>query len=126
LPDIDGSYGLAGLVVVFLTVNSLLTGVNKQATVFNMIRSFKHKGLKETHETGRSAKIRVDLRERCLRRLDALNAAGDLSEINVPGFDFHGLEGKPKRYSIHVNGPFCITFEWVNGEAWRVDLENYH
>lgn len=44
----------------------------------------------------------------------------------VPGFDFHGLEGKPKRYSVHVNGPFCITFEWIEGDAWRVDLENYH
>ena len=91
-----------------------------------MIRSFRHKGLKELYEAGRSAKVRADLRERCLRRLDALNAAKDLSKLNVPGFDFHGLEGKPKRYSIHVNGPFCITSEWIEGGAWRVDLENYH
>ena len=91
-----------------------------------MIRSFRHKGLKELYETGRSAKVRADLRERCLRRLDALNAAKDVSKLNVPGFEFHGLEGKPKRYSIHVNGPFCITFEWIEGDAWRVDLENYH
>jgi len=91
-----------------------------------MIRSFRHKGLKELYESGRSAKVRADLRERCLRRLDALNAAKDVSKLNVPGFDFHGLEGKPKRYSIHVNGPFCITFEWIEGDAWRVDFENYH
>jgi plasmid maintenance system killer protein len=32
----------------------------------------------------------------------------------------------PKRYSIHVNGPWCITFEWKQGEALRVDLEQYH
>jgi len=33
---------------------------------------------------------------------------------------------KPKRYTVHVNGPYCITFEWREGDAWRIDLENYH
>ena len=33
---------------------------------------------------------------------------------------------KPTRYSLHVNGPWCITFEWNDGEAIRVDLEQYH
>jgi len=27
------------------------------------------------------------------------------------------------RYSMHINGPWCITFEWEDGEALRVDLE---
>lgn len=44
----------------------------------------------------------------------------------VPGFDFHALRGKPQRYTIHVNGPWCITFEWQDGTALRVDLEQYH
>jgi len=48
------------------------------------------------------------------------------SHLNVPGFNFHGLQGISKRYSIHVNGPWCITFEWEDGEALRVDLEQYH
>lgn len=30
------------------------------------------------------------------------------------------------RYSIHVNGPWCITFEFENGSAYRVDFEQYH
>jgi proteic killer suppression protein len=25
-----------------------------------------------------------------------------------------------------VSGPWCITFEWLDGVAWRVDLEQYH
>lgn len=33
---------------------------------------------------------------------------------------------KPIRYSLHVNGPWCITFEWAEGDALRVDLEQYH
>jgi len=91
-----------------------------------MIKSFKHKGLKTLFMTGRSAKVRHDLQNRALRRLDVMDAASALDELNIPGFDFHGLEGKPKRYSIHINGPYCLTFEWVDGDIYRVDMENYH
>lgn len=91
-----------------------------------MIKSFKHKGLTELFEFGRTRWIRQDLQLRCLRRLDALDQADKLNDLNAPGFNFHGLQGLPKRYSMHVNGPWCITFEWVEGEALRVDLEQYH
>jgi proteic killer suppression protein len=91
-----------------------------------MIRSFRNKGLKDLFHTGASAKIRPDLRKRTLVRLDALDQAIALSDLNVPGFDFHALKGKPQRYSLHVNGPWCVTFAWIDGDAWRVDLEQYH
>jgi len=58
--------------------------------------------------------------------LEALDSAERLEDLKLPGFDFHSLLGKPKRYSIHVNGPFCITFEWYDGDAGKVDFENYH
>ena len=59
---------------------------------------------------------------------DTLSAKSDrlLEELNVPGFNFHRLKGRPLRYTLHVNGPWCITFEWIDGDAWRVDLEQYH
>ena len=41
-------------------------------------------------------------------------------------FDFHALRGKPPRYTVHVNGPWCVTFEFEDGDAYRVDLEQYH
>ena len=91
-----------------------------------MIKSFKHKGLSELFELGRTRRVRQDLQSRCLRRLDALDQADKLDDLNVPGIKFHGLQGLPKRYSMHVYGPWCITFEWVEGEALRVDLEQYH
>ena len=91
-----------------------------------MIKSFKHKGLAELFERGRSRRVRHDLQLRALRRLDALDQAESLSDLNVPGFNFHGLQGMPKRYSIHVNSPWCITFELEEGEALMVDLEQYH
>jgi antitoxin HigA-1 len=91
-----------------------------------MIRSFNHKGLAELFEHGRSRRVRQDLQGRCLRRLESLDQAESLTDLHVPGFNFHGLQGVPTRYSIHVNGPWCITFEWEEGEALRVDLEQYH
>ena len=39
--------------------------------------------------------------------------------MNLPGFDFHSLRGHtPTRYTVHVNGPWCITFEFRNGDAY--------
>lgn len=91
-----------------------------------MIKSFKHKGLVELFERGSSRRVRQNLQTRALRRLEVLDQAESLTELNIPGFNFHGLQGVPKRYSIHVNGPWAITFEWEDGEAVRVDLEQYH
>ena len=92
-----------------------------------MIKSFKHKGLAELFEAGRTRRVRQDLPSRCLRRLEeALDQAEVLNDLNVPGFNFHGLHGVPKRYSIHVNGQWCITFEWKDGDALRVAFEQYH
>lgn len=91
-----------------------------------MIRSFRSKALESFWWTGRSAKIRPDLKSRCLRRLDALNEASKPQDMNIPGFNFHGLRGTPKRYSVHVNGPWCVTFGWDENDAVDVDLEQYH
>jgi len=90
-----------------------------------MIKGFRHNGLRELFERGTTAKIQKALHKRCLRRLDALNDAARLDDLRVPGFDFHALRGV-KRYTMHVNGPWCITFEFEDGDADRVDLEQYH
>jgi len=91
-----------------------------------VIKSFKHKGLKELSLTGKTTRVAVKLKDRCLIRLDALAAATRPGDMNVPGFDFHALRGKPKRYSIHVSGNWCITFEWQDASPAKVDLEDYH
>jgi proteic killer suppression protein len=91
-----------------------------------VIGSFKHKGLKELSQTGKTARVAVKLKARCLIRLDALAAAARPEDMSVPGFDFHPLSGKPKRFSVHVSGNWCITFEWRDGNPARVDLEDTH
>jgi len=92
-----------------------------------VIRSFKSKPLAELWAKGASKKIDARLYERIQRRLDALDAAISSEEMDLPGFDFRPLKGyKPPRYTVHVNGPWCITFEMEKGDALRIDLEQYH
>jgi len=88
-----------------------------------MIKSFRSKGLQELWETGRSGRVTQDLQRRALRRLDALDQAQRPEDMNVPGFDFHPLKGRSVRYTVHVNGPWCITFESDRTDAIRVDFE---
>jgi toxin HigB-1 len=91
-----------------------------------MIESFRHKGLKELFESGRGAKVPQHLVQRVSDRLEILDAASRLEDLNLPGSQLHPLHTKPVRYSIHINGPWCITFEWQAPRALKVDLEQYH
>jgi proteic killer suppression protein len=92
-----------------------------------LIRSFKSKPLADLWSSSRSAKIDNRLHKRILVRLDRLDVAERPEEMHIPGFDFHALKGfRPTRYSVHVNGPWCITFSFEGGDAVKVDFEQYH
>ena len=104
----------------------MLTYVHISLTVCNVLKSFRNKALAALWSTGSTRKIDHRLHERILRRLDQLDAATTVKEMDVPGFDFHPLHGRPQRYSVHINGPWCLTFEFAEGDALRVDLEQYH
>lgn len=92
-----------------------------------MIRSFRNKALGVLFETGKSAKIDARMHKRILLRLDRLEVAERPEDMDLPGFDFHALKGfDPTRYTVHVNGPWCITFEFDGKDASRVDFEQYH
>ncbi len=91
-----------------------------------MIKAFRHKGLKELFEARRSRRIRFNDQARCLRRLDALDAAERPEDMDIPGFRFHILHGNPVRYSVWVTGNYRVTFEWDGQDATRVDYEDYH
>lgn len=91
-----------------------------------MIRSFRHRGLARLFLEDDPSRVSHDLVARLRGRLSVLHQAERLDEMNIPGFDCHKLRGKPERYTIHINGPWRITFEWIEGDAWRVDLEQYH
>lgn len=91
-----------------------------------MIKTFRNKELANLFVSGKS-KIDLRLQNRILLRLDTLDMASSLEGLTIQGYDFHALRGfKPTRYTIHINGPWCITFEFSEGHAFQVDLEQYH
>ena len=91
-----------------------------------MIRSFRHKGLARLWNRNDPKGVRPDLVNRVRHRLTALQSAKELQDLDVPGWRLHRLHTTPVRYALDVNGPWRITFEWEDGEALRVDLEQYH
>ena len=92
-----------------------------------MIHTIRHKGLRELWERSDTRLIDRNLHKRILRLLDVLNEVKRADGMNYAGTRFHALHGfKPTRYTVHVNGPWCITFEFEGGNAQRVDLEQYH
>ncbi|NJM31055.1 MAG: plasmid maintenance system killer [Rhizobiales bacterium] len=92
-----------------------------------MIKTFRSKALAKLWSTGRTARIGGKLHRRILVRLDRLDVVSAAEQMNLPGFDFHALKGfVPVRYTVHVNRPWCITFEFDEGDAFRVDFEQYH
>ncbi len=92
-----------------------------------MIKTFANKDLKELFETGKSRRIDNRHHDRCRELLAALHSATDLRQVNLPGYFYHPLhQFKPLRYSLRVRGAWRITFEFSNGDAYRVDYEEYH
>lgn len=92
-----------------------------------MIKSFRHKGLKDFWENGSKKGIPSALAPRIERILDALDAATDVSQLNLPGFNLHQLKGSRKgEWSIRVSGNYRITFRFTKGDAYDVNLEDYH
>lgn len=92
-----------------------------------MLASFKNKALAELWSKSKTKGIDVRQHAKILRRLSALDVAARPEDMNLPGFNFHGLQGfDPARYTVHVNGPWCITFAFADGDAYDVDFEQYH
>ncbi len=92
-----------------------------------MIETFLSKGLAELWATGTTRRINSAFHRRLIRRLESLDLAARPQDMNIPGYDFHALTGfDPTRYTVHVNGPWCITFAFDEGNACDVDFEQYH
>ena len=93
-----------------------------------MIGSFRNRKLRKFYEKGEAKQVGAEIADRVELLLDQLDAATGPRDMNIPGNDFHGLQGKPKRYSVHASGNWCVTFEWDDetNSPIRVDLEDYH
>lgn len=90
-----------------------------------MIKSFKHKGLKNFFETGSVAGIDASHRQKLRIRLSALDTATTIDDLNLPGFRLHPLKGdRDGLWAIDVNKNWRITFEFIDGDVYIVNYED--
>lgn len=92
-----------------------------------MIKSFKHKGLKRFFETGSKSGIQAKHERKLRMQLAAIDTASVIDDIDLPGYKLHALKGdRDGIWSITVNGNWRITFEFVDGNAYILNYEDYH
>jgi proteic killer suppression protein len=92
-----------------------------------MIKSFKHKGLRKYFETGSTSGIQSKHERKLRMQLTAIDTAQAIEDVNLPGFKLHPLKGnRDGIWSITVNGNWRITFEFINGNAFILNYEDYH
>ena len=92
-----------------------------------MIRSWKHKALKNFYLSGEKTGIIGEHTERIKMILQLLDAATRPEQLNLPGLKFHRLKGKLKEfYSITVRSNWRIIFQFNDDDAILVDYIDYH
>ena len=91
--------------------------------------SFKDKTLKRCWRQGRCNKVPENLQRRVLMKLDSINAATSIEDLeNPPGNHLHNLSGKEYEecWAISVNGPWRIVFRFESSHVYDVRLVQYH
>ncbi len=92
-----------------------------------MIKSFKHKGLEKFFTTGSTAGIQGSHKARLAERLQALHTATIISDMDIPGWRLHSLQGdRAGLWRISVSGNWRVVFEFIDGHAYIVNYEDYH
>ena len=93
-----------------------------------MIKTFADRRTKELYETGKSKRFPAALRRRALRKLEYVDLATGLDDLKVPPSNrLHDLERDRKgQYSISVNDQWRICFRFIDGDAYDVELTDYH
>ena len=92
-----------------------------------MIRTLRHRGLKRLYEHGDPSKVRADQAERIALALADLDEASKPSDLDLPGYRLHSLKGDLKGFwSISISAHWRITFRFEEGDAYAVDLVDYH
>ena len=92
-----------------------------------MIRSLKGRATRQFVETGKSKFAGID-EELARQRLQELNGARSLEVLSLlRSTGLHKLKGDRREFwAINVNGPWRIVFRFRNGDAYDVEILDYH
>lgn len=92
-----------------------------------MIKSFQHRGLKRLYQRGDASGVRADQLRRIRGVLNVLDEIENPWELNLPGYRLHPLKGSLKGFwSVTISGNWRVVFRFESGNAFDVDLTDYH
>lgn len=93
-----------------------------------MIKTFQDAETKRLWSEERSRRIPVSVHKAALKKLQMLSAAGTLGDLAVPpGNRLERLKGdREGQHSIRINDQYRVCFHWYEGNAYDVEITDYH
>ncbi|WP_425153701.1 type II toxin-antitoxin system RelE/ParE family toxin [Candidatus Palauibacter sp.] len=93
-----------------------------------MIKSFHDRDAQRLFQRHRVPRLGPEVQRVALRKLRMLDAAVDLADLRVPpGNRLEKLKGdRGDQYSIRINRQWRICFLWHSGNAYDVEIVDYH
>ena len=93
-----------------------------------MIKTFADRHTQELYVTGKSRRFPPDIIRRATRKLEYVDLATGLDDLKVPPSNrLHELDGdRAGQFSISVNDQWRICFRFSAGNAYDVELTDYH
>jgi proteic killer suppression protein len=93
-----------------------------------MIKSFGNKETEKIWNGERSKKLPGSIQQISRRKLRMLNNSQDIQDLKIPPANrLEKLSGKLRSYhSIRINNQWRIIFLWKSGNAFEVEIIDYH
>jgi toxin HigB-1 len=93
-----------------------------------MIKTFADKETQQVFVAGKSKRLPPDLLRRAIRRLEYIDLARTLNDLKVPPSNrLHALKGdRQGQHSISINDQWRICFRFTEGDAYDVEITDYH
>jgi proteic killer suppression protein len=93
-----------------------------------VIKTFGNKHTHELFMTGKSKRLGSGIARRALRRLEYIDLAASLGDLRVPPSNrLHALKGNREgQHAISINDQWRICFRFFDGDAFEVEITDYH
>lgn len=93
-----------------------------------MIKSFRDKETEKIFVRQISGKLPQDIQHIARKKLIILDAVPELNDLRIPpGNRLEALKGTRKgQHSIRINDQWRICFKWKDGDAYDVEITDYH
>ncbi len=93
-----------------------------------MIKTFADKRTQELYATGKSRRFPPDVSARAKRKLEYVDLAVALDDLKVPpGNRLHELRGdRTGQHAVAINDQWRVCFRFVDGDAYDVEVTDYH